>query len=207
MRAREPMAAVLLARHRDAAADRLTVVAVAADEVEVAERRARVALAALAGPTDWSALAPEARRRAVRACRAIPTTGMYGIVDDERPRALRGDFLGRALRDAVEQFLDPGLTGVRRRVILGSGGGVLEEAVAQDPWFASGLSHPAGPADFEGLRALTEWTAACWSAPYAHDQPEEEDLLEIYHRYCIGGLPPGEWFTGPGTPPAPAGRD
>ncbi|MFE2583851.1 hypothetical protein [Streptomyces sp. NPDC059378] len=191
MRAREPMAVVLLACHRDAAADRLTVVAVAADEVEAAERRARAALAGRAVPADWSALPSAARRRVVRACRVIPAIGMHGIVDDERPRELRGDFLGRALRDAVEQFLEPGLGDARRQVILGPGGAVLGEAVVRDPWFTSGLSHTADSSGFEGLRALTEWTAACWSAPDVNDQPEDEDLLDIYDRYSVGGLPSG----------------
>ncbi|MFD7875947.1 hypothetical protein ACFV5G_17900 [Streptomyces sp. NPDC059766] len=46
--------------------------------------------------------------------------------------------------------------------------------------------------EVEGLRALAEWTAACWSAPDVNDQPEDEDLLDIYDRCSIGGLPSGD---------------
>lgn len=79
----------------------LTVVGVAADRLDEAEALASAALAGLVPPASWERTEPELRRRVVRACRSIPTEGLWHVSDD-RPEVSED----RSRRDCLAQLRD-----------------------------------------------------------------------------------------------------
>ncbi|MEE1755287.1 hypothetical protein [Streptomyces sp. SP18CS02] len=133
----------------------LTAVGLAADRLEEAETLASDALDGRALPDSWEEMEPQSRRCVVRACRPIPTEGLWHVSDD-RP-------------DVAEEH--------SRRDCL---------ARLRDEW--PHASPPAGRGAGPGLTALARWSAlVCRMSPDVL-LDVEEDLLDIYDTYTVGGL-------------------
>lgn len=135
----------------------LTVVGVAADRLDEAESLASAALAGLVPTGSWERTDPELRRRVVRACRPVPTEGLWHVSDD-RPEVSEE----RSRRDCLAQ--------------LG------------DEWPHARPLHEeraAGP----GLTALVRLSALVCRMPPGVLLDAEEDLLDVYDTYTVGGMP------------------
>ncbi|MEU6200694.1 hypothetical protein [Streptomyces sp. NPDC047061] len=168
--------------------NQLTTLAVGSDRTDIAERKAATALADAPGLTSWLGLPVTARQSLVRACRPIPTLGMYCVIDDEQA-VEGGDFLRCAVEDTVAQFLHRFRGWSELHIALAQPSEGLEEAVAAplraegtDPRFVQNEVFP-------GLRRLARLSAlVCRETEYRVDIPEDEDLLEIYDTYAVGSL-------------------
>ncbi|MET9852463.1 hypothetical protein ABZY57_05855 [Streptomyces sp. NPDC006450] len=79
----------------------LTAVGFAPDRLAEAEALASAALGGLVHPASWEGADPGLRRRVVRACRPIPTEGLWHVSDD-RP----GTAEDRARRACLRQLAD-----------------------------------------------------------------------------------------------------
>ncbi|MFG2332870.1 hypothetical protein ACGFMM_25040 [Streptomyces sp. NPDC048604] len=141
----------------------LTAVGLAADRLEEAEALAADALDGLVLPESWEGMEPELRRRVVRACRPIPTEGLWHVSDDrsEVPEE-------RSRRDCLAQL--------------------------RDEW--AHASPLAGRGNGPGLTALAQLSAlVCRVSPDVL-LDAEEDILEIYDTYTVGGLADIPSFSG-----------
>lgn len=133
----------------------LTAVGLTADRLEEAEALALAALGGLVLPESWEELESQSRRRVVRACRPIPTQGLWHVGDDRLEVAE-----ARSRRDCFAQLRDEW---AHARPLVGRG---------------------AGP----GLTALARLSAlVCRVSPEVL-LDVEEDLLDIYDTYTVGGL-------------------
>ncbi|MFF5444063.1 hypothetical protein [Streptomyces sp. NPDC012888] len=149
----------------------LTAVGVAADRLAAAEALASAALAGLVPPPTWEGADPALRKRVVRACRPIPTEGLWHVSDD-RP-AVPPD---RSHEDCLHQL-------------------ATEWPHAALPPTPPAHPSPGGPAvpgesALPGLTALARLTALVCRMPPGVDLAAEEDLLDIYDTYTVGGLTP-----------------
>ncbi|MGW7262277.1 hypothetical protein [Streptomyces sp. NPDC054842] len=133
----------------------LTAVSLAAENLEEAEALAWEAVGGLALPKSWEAMHPQARRCLVRACRRIPTEGLWHVQDDRAQVSEE-----RSRRDCFAQLKD------------------------EWPHASPLMGRDAGP----GMTALTRLSAlVCRMAPEVV-LDADEDLLDIYDTYTVGGL-------------------
>ncbi|MEW2132945.1 hypothetical protein [Streptomyces sp. NPDC005435] len=170
-----------------AAPAQLTTLAVSGEHADMAERTAASALAGTAGLTSWLDLPASLRRQLVRACRSVPALGLYCVMDEEPPAVPCSGFLRDAAADTVERF--------RFRPHSRSAGGLLladplDELrdVLSSPLAGMEL-WPHCTRNLPGLRELVRLTAVCCrETACTTDLPGDEDLLEIYDTFVVGGL-------------------
>ncbi|MGW3956536.1 hypothetical protein ACWEKM_37835 [Streptomyces sp. NPDC004752] len=163
------------------------------EKADAAERAATSALTETAGLTSWLALPVSVRRQLVRACRSVPTLGMYCVIDDEWSSTTRSDFLQAAVDETAEQFLSflPGRTACH--LLLTEPSEEFHDALRSDFWDEGTRPRFIERSSFPGLRELVRLTAvACRETQDRTDAPEDEDLLEIYDTYTVGALSSGE---------------
>ncbi|OEJ30142.1 hypothetical protein [Streptomyces subrutilus] len=132
----------------------LTAVAVAPDRLAEAEALAFTALGGFVHPASWEGADPELRTRVVRACRPIPTEGLWHVSHDR-----------------------PGVTEERSRRAC------LRQLTEEWPHARPLAQHEAGP----GLAALVRLTALVCRMPPEILLDAEEDLLDVYDTYTVGG--------------------
>lgn len=170
----------------------LTSLAVSGDRTDSSERVAASALTGASGLTSWLDLPASARQSLVRACRRIPTLGMYCVIDDEQVEG-RDEFLRCAIQDTVEQFLQRFHGWNDIHVALGQPSMAFRDTVETELQTAGIKPHFADNSLFPGLRDLIRLTAlACRETEYRVDIPEDEDLLEIYDTYQVGSPYPSD---------------
>lgn len=185
--------ATLCVLHWDASHPyQLTSFAVSGDRADTAERVASTALTDASGLTSWLGLPAVARQNLVRACRPIPTLGMYCVIDDEHVEG-REDFLRSAIQDTVEQFLQRFHGRSDIHVILGNPSKDFRDTLEANLQTAGIEPHFTENSLFPGLRDLIRLTAlVCRETEYRVDIPEDEDLMEIYDTYQVGSPYPSE---------------
>ncbi|MFG2116107.1 hypothetical protein ACGFRB_26305 [Streptomyces sp. NPDC048718] len=124
-----------------------------------AEEKAAAALAGLVLPASWLDVDPAERRRLVAACRIIPTEGLWHVTDD-RPDTDED----RARQDCLR--------------------------VLADDWPYARLMTAEETDRLPGLTALARLSAVVCRLPVDGEWLDaEEDLLDIYDTFSVGGMP------------------
>ncbi|MBW8794282.1 MAG: hypothetical protein JF597_12005 [Streptomyces sp.] len=170
----------------------MTTLALGSETTDAAERVAMAAPAGERGIVSWFDLPAVARQNVVRACRPIPTLGMYCVIDDEHVEG-NEEFLRCAIQDTVEQFLERFHGWSDIHVALGDPSADFRDPLEIGLRTAGIEPHFTEDSLFPGLRALIRLTAlVCRETKSRADIPEDEDLLEIYDTYTVGSLSSGE---------------
>ncbi|GII34631.1 hypothetical protein [Planotetraspora mira] len=171
----------------------MTVLALPGDRIAEGERVAIAALGEDLPDPRWNGLATAERRTVVRACRSVPTLGLY-VLFDERDAADEADSLHRCLAQAVEEFLQPMLSGAPWEALPSGAARELRDAARSMPWPGSAPARWRPESSLPGLRGLVTLTAlACRETLTEVNIPQDEDLLDIYDTYSVGALDPGQW--------------
>ncbi len=180
---------------------RLTLLAVNGDEAIRAEHAAAVCLACFSHtgvPASWIGATAATRRQVVQGCRTVPTLAMIHLEDEGAGRTA-GESLQLSLMQAAEECPrpdpsrgpDPSRPRERKVVValgtapasnLSEAEGVVRATLGER------LTAFAQREEWSALRTLTALTALVCQETETLKLPEDEDLLDIYDQYSVGGL-------------------
>ncbi|MBV9025410.1 MAG: hypothetical protein JO362_16830 [Streptomycetaceae bacterium] len=171
---------------------RLTLLAVNGDETMQAENEAAACFARTCVPASWVGATAATRRQVVQSCRTVPTLAVIHLEDDESGRAA-GESLRLSLMQAAEECPRPDPSRPRKQEIVvalstASAGDLSEAESVVRAVLGERLTAFAQQEEWSALRRLTALTAIVCEETETLELPEDEDLLDIYDQYSVGGL-------------------